>query len=198
MDSIAAGFVIGIGGMVFLSSESKIISCTLFVIGMFTICTMKFNLFTGKACYIFDNGPEYLVFLLKVWIGNLIGAWFSAFLVNMTRLSAALNERGQALVNTKAADSLLSLFVLGALCGVLIYITVDNYAKNPHEVGKYVAVFMGVIVFLMCGFEHSIADMFYFSLCNAWNGDILVRTIAVSLGNVAGGVFLPLLKSLRK
>lgn len=196
-DSIAAGFMIGIGGIVFLSAETKIIASLLFCVGMFAICTLKMLLFTGKTCYLLENKSNYLLYLGKVWIGNLLGAWLAAKLVNLTRIGPAIITKAQNLVTIKNADSLFSLFLLGAFCGILIYLTVENFARNPHEVGKYLAIFFGVTVFLMCGFEHSIADMFYYSLAKAWNLDALLRIAVISFGNMVGGCFLPLLKSLQ-
>ncbi|MDO4501370.1 MAG: formate/nitrite transporter family protein [Erysipelotrichaceae bacterium] len=197
LESIAAGMMIGVGAISFLSAESKIVSSFLFVIGMFTICTFKLNLFTGKVCYIPDNKPSYLWFVTKVWIGNFIGTYLVAVLLKSTRLNNSLITKAQSLVDAKINDSLLSLLILGIFCGILIYVTVDNYAKNPHEIGKYAAVFMGVMVFLMCGFEHSVADMFYFSFCSAWNLNTLIRILIISLGNIIGGCLLPILRSIK-
>ena len=77
---------------------------------------------------------------------------------------------------------------------MLIFIAVDGYKNNPHEVGKYLALFFGVVVFILSGFEHSVADMFYISCANAWNGDMLLRVIVISLGNAVGGITAAQLK----
>ena len=47
-----AGLCIALGGTVFLSSDSKILGAVLFTVGLFTICTFEFSLFTGKVCYL--------------------------------------------------------------------------------------------------------------------------------------------------
>ena len=88
----------------------------------------------------------------------------------------------------------MSLFILGILCNVCIYIAVNGYANNPHEIGKYIALFMGVMVFIICGTEHSVADMYYWSVSGtlyAAPGESLLRLLVVSLGNIVGGLFLP-------
>ena len=51
------------------------------------------------------------------------------------------------------------------------------------------------MVFIFCGFEHCVADMFYYSVAGMWNGDALLRVVIISLGNAVGGVFIPLLRS---
>ena len=55
--------------------------------------------------------------------------------------------------------------------------------------------FNALMVFIFCGFEHCVADMFYYSVAGMWNGDTLLRVVIISLGNAVGGVFIPLLRS---
>ena len=47
LSGILAGFSIGLGCIVYLSIDDKIIGSALFTIGLFTICTMGLNLYTG-------------------------------------------------------------------------------------------------------------------------------------------------------
>ena len=201
LKAILAGFCIGLGGVVFLGlmPTNKPLGAFLFAIGLFTICTHGFNLFTGKACYILDNKPSYLGTLVVIWVGNLIGAFCMAALMHCTRVSGAYTEAAQTLVAAKNGDSLGSLFVLGMLCNVLIYIAVDGYKSNPHEIGKYIALIFGVAVFILAGTEHSVADMFYYAAAGElFTGNAILRLVIISLGNVVGGLILPAIKLLAK
>ena len=63
--AIIAGGFIGIGGTVYLMAESKIVGALLFSVGLFSICTMNFNLFTGKVCYVFENKLTLFTFKNK-------------------------------------------------------------------------------------------------------------------------------------
>ena len=102
-----------------------------------------------------------------------------------------------ALVDGKMSATYLGLFVLGILCNICIFIAVNGYAKNPHEVGKYLALFLGVSVFILCGTKHSVADMYYWSISGVLYdqpGESFLRILVISLGNMVGGVFLPLLE----
>ena len=85
----------------------------------------------------------------------------------------------------------MSLFVLAVFCNVLIYLAVEGFQKNPHEVGKYLSLFLGVTVFVLCGFEHCVADMFYFSMAGAWGGQALADLLLISAGNALGGILVP-------
>ena len=81
--AILAGVCIGLGGTVFLRLKDaftggNVVGALLFAIGLFAICTRGYNMFTGKACYLFDNKPGYVVTLLVIWLGNLVGTGFLA------------------------------------------------------------------------------------------------------------------------
>ena len=196
---ILAGMCIAIGGAVFLAllPDHKIAGAIFFSIGLITICTQGFNLFTGKACYILDNKPAYLLDLVIIWIGNAIGALVIAFFIHMSRLSEGLTTNALGLIAAKDSDSLVSLFFLGAICNMLIYIAVEGYKSNPHEFGKYLSLVFGVTVFILIGSEHSVADMFYYAAAGTFfTGNAILRLIVISLGNVFGGLIIPAGKKL--
>lgn len=192
-----AGISISIGGTVFLSLDNKVLGAVFFTVGLFTVCTFGFDLFTGKVCYVFDRDADYAINLPIMWAGNFLGAWLTAFLESLTRIGPALQEKAAGMCTVKAEDSLLSLFILGVFCDILIYIAVDGYNKNPHEVGKYLSLLFGVAVFILCGTEHCVADMYYFSIAGMWNGRTLLCLLVITLGNACGGVLFPLLRRLR-
>ena len=191
-----AGLCIALGGTVFLSSDSKILGAVLFTVGLFTICTFEFSLFTGKVCYLPEHDLTYAGELVPIWLGNLSGTWAAARLLVSTRYGTALAEKAVDLCTVKLMDDPLSLFILAIFCNILIYIAVENYNGNPQEVGRYLAMFLGVVVFIFCGFEHCVADMFYFSLADVWNDRTILCLLMVTFGNSVGGLLLPLARLL--
>ena len=191
---VLAGISIALGGTVFLSLENKVLGALFFTVGLFAVCTFGFSLFTGKVCYVFDNSASYAAALPVIWLGNLAGTWLTAAAEGLTRVGPALMERAQAVSAAKLADSPLSLFFLAVLCDMLIYIAVEGYKNNPHPVGKYLAIFFGVTVFILCGFEHCVADMYYFSMAGVWSGRTLLLLLVMTLGNSVGGVLIPLMR----
>lgn len=195
--AIAAGFCIGIGGIVFLMQDSKLAGAFLFAIGLLTILVFKFNLFTGMIGYLTENlGKKnwiYVLTVVVVWVGNFIGTACAALLAKATRLADGIVTKCDAMVLTKLSDSWYSLIILGIFCGILMFIAVDTYKKNIEKKDFLcvVATFMGVMVFILAGFEHSIADMFYFTL----SGKVLESLGAlglITLGNAIGGNIIPL------
>jgi len=193
VSSVLAGACIGFGGTVFLSLENKVLGALFFTVGLFVICSFGLHLFTGKVCYVFGQGKAYALSIPLIWVGNLIGTGAVALMVRCTRLST-LALKAQTLCEVKLEDSLLSLFLLGILCNIFIYIGVEGYKTIPHETGKYLALFFGVMVFILCGFEHCVANMFYFSVAGAWSGRAVVCLLVMTAGNAVGGVIFPLVR----
>lgn len=191
--AVLAGICIGIGGCVFLSLESKLVGALFFTVGLFTICSFKLDLFTGKVCYALSGGKAYAAYLPVIWLGNLVGTWLCARMIKMTRI-AHIAERAADMCEMKLNDSLVSIFILSIFCNILIYIAVEGFKTNPHETGKYLALFFGVAVFILCGFEHCVANMFYISLAGMWSGRALLMLAVNTIGNAVGGMLFPAAK----
>ena len=197
VSAVLAGISIGLGGLVFLSVENRVVGAALFAIGLFVVCTFGLHLFTGKLCYLFENDRRYALALPLIWLGNLCGTGITAALAHLTRI-VPIAERAAALCQVKTGDSLLSLFFLGVLCNIFIYIAVEGYRSNPHELGKYLSLFFGVMVFILAGTEHCVADMFYFWMAGAWSGRAVLCVLVITLGNFCGGLLFPLLRRLTR
>ena len=197
LDSILGGMCIGIGGVVFLSCESKVTGAVFFCLGLFAICTFGFNLFTGKVGYVCQRPLRYTGFFLSVWLGTVVGTGFVGYAVRAT-LIAGIAEKAAAMCQTKLNDSLVSIFILSVFCNILMFIAVDGFQNNPHQVGKYIGIFLGVTVFILCGFEHCVANMFYFSVAHVWSGRTVLYLLVMSVGNACGGVLIPLCRQLKR
>ena len=189
LKGIYAGFMIGIGAIAFLSLENKVLGSFFFSIGLLTICMYAMNLYTGKVGYIMINKIEYIYELLLGLLGNFIGTFIIGKLILLTRVSN-INEKALSLVNIKLNDNLLSIFILSIFCGILMYIEVNNYKKVGTEIGKYIGIFMCVMTFILCGFEHCIANMAYITIANAWSWKALLYVLIMILGNSFGAILI--------
>ena len=189
--AVLAGIAIGIGGIVYLSLENKIAGALMFTVGLYTICLHGLNLYTGKVGYLVEQPLSYLADLLIIWCGNLAGTGLVAAAALQTRISG-ISQAAQVVCEAKMKDSLPSLFLLAVFCGFLMFVAVDGYksAKNP------VILFMGVAAFILCGFEHCIADMFYFSAAGVWSKQAVINILVITFGNSVGGILIPLIKKL--
>ncbi len=178
--AILAGMMIGIGGCVYLGCEVKWVGAILFAVGLFTIFSFRLDLYTGKVGYVFDNDRSYIPYLLVVILGNFIGCLILGL---MMPLDAASNLAQAKLDNY----SFLPVLFKGVLCGMLMFIAADCY-KNTKS---FIATFVCVPVFILAGFEHSIADMFYFCSAGAFSPESLIFILTVLIGNAIGGFLIP-------
>lgn len=197
-NGVIGGMLIGIGGCVNLSCDNKYIGSLLFSLGLFAIVQFGFGLYTGKVGYIPLRKPAYLLECLFTLIGNALGTFLDAFLLRQTRIFPAINEKAMVSVEAKLGDGYLSMFVLAIFCGMLMFLAVDNARVSRAEGGhieKTVGVLFCVMVFILCGFNHCIADMFYLFLTGRMT-DAGAYLPIVILGNSVGGMLLPLLKML--
>lgn len=190
--SFLAGVMIAIGGTVFLSIENKVIGASLFSIGLFGVLIYNLNLYTGKIGYLITNfNLKYVKELAITIIGNFIGACSVGFILRYTRIYDNIYSKVLILANTKLNDNLLSIFILSIFCGPLMYFAVNGFKKQT-DFGKYLVVYLGVAVFILCGFEHCIANMYYFSVADIWSLKTLGYTGIMVLGNSVGSFIIPL------
>lgn len=184
--------MIATGGTVFLSIENKVIGASLFSIGLFGVLIYNLNLYTGKIGYLITNfNLKYIKELIITLIGNFIGACSVGFILRYTRIYDNIYEKSLILANTKLNDNILSIFILSIFCGLLMYYAVNGFKKQT-DFGKYLVVYLGVAVFILCGFEHCIANMYYFSVADIWSLKTLGYTGIMVLGNSIGSFIIPL------
>lgn len=193
LQAVVAGLAIAVGGTIYLSLENKVIGALLFTIGLYAIVLNGLYLYTGKIGYLVGqkDKKEYAVILFLTWLGNLVGTGIGAGGVLVSRIRG-IREGAEAICQTKLSDTLPSIFCLAVFCGFLMYVAVDGF----KEKGNPIILFLGVSVFILCGFEHCIANMFYFSLAGAWSGKALLYLLVMTLGNSAGGMIIPVIKKI--
>lgn len=194
LKAILAGMMVSFSSISYLLVENHIIGAFLFSFGLFSIYTLNFYLFTGKAGYLWRHRrPDKL---LLTWCGNLLGAIIVATLISQTRLvdSTLMMYNVTDLATTKISDTPSSLFILALFCGFTMYIAAETHQRTrntANSIGGYITVILCVMVFMMAGFENSIADMFYFALMGDWGSDTIIAIITVSLGNAVGALVIP-------
>lgn len=188
LKSILAGIMIAIGGVCFLAIENKIVGAFVFSLGLFMVVTRGLNLFTGKVGFWLGSEKGYGKELCIILLGNFLGACGVGALMRLTRFAQVFGEKATALSLAKIGDSPLSIFILAIFCGVLMYLAVDTYRSNPDQLARYLALFLCVGGFILCGFEHCVANMFYFTVAGAWSMKSLVWMFVMVVGNSVGSL----------
>ncbi len=166
------------------------------------------ELFTGTTMYMplalfrRETGPAGMLSVwVFCWLGNLVGAAILAALLYMSGGGVLLTDGSQAffkVVEAKMAASGGALFARGLLCNWLVCLAIWMCNRTTNDAAKLGLIFWPILVFVACGFEHSVANMFVFSLALMAPHPAAVtltgaihNELWVTLGNlVGGGVFV--------
>ena len=173
---VYAGFMIGIGGMVYLSAESKTVGSLLFSFGLLTIVTQGFLLYTGKIGFV--KSVKELPDMGIIILGNYAGTYVAALLARLANVNISTVQ----LAEKKLAATVPSVFFLSVLCGIMMYLAIDNYNKSKN----IVFIIAPVMIFILSGFEHSVANMFYFHLAGAYSLRAFAYLLVMAAGNGIG------------
>lgn len=178
--SALSGVMIAIGGYAFLGCENRVVGAILFTVGLITITLFGFDLYTGRIGYFpVQSRTERLQTLLSL-PGNAVGC----LLAGLARKPAGAV---QALCEARLAKEFSTLLADGIFCGILIFICVEIYKTR----GTVLGILICIPTFILCGFEHSVADIFYFVNARIFSWQAVGVVLAVALGNALGALLIP-------
>ena len=202
----------GVASTIAAATFGKLAAAAVFPIGLIFVIFFGAELFTGNCLMPIAllkkkiSGFDLLENWVTVLFGNVVGAILIAFLaVHMGTLDA-FKDTVLNTANAKVELSFATAFWRGVFCNFLVCLAVW-LAKGIENAGaKMLAIFLPVFLFVFCGFEHSIANLFYlpagifFGATETLNWWTFLGNnfIPVLLGNIVGGsLFLaaPLLTS---
>ena len=173
--------MISIGCCVYLGcySTARWVGAVLFAIGLMTVVGFRLDLYTGKVGYIVENPPSFLWYMPVIILGNFVGCLITGLMMPY--------DVASTVVDGKMGLEWYSVLFRGVFCGMLMFIAVDFYKQK----NSYLALLFCVPVFILAGFEHSIADMFYFISAGEFTSQALVFILIVIVGNGIGGMLIP-------
>lgn len=197
---------------------AKFASGAVFPVGLILVVVAGAELFTGNTLMVIGYNNRVISFsqMLKNWtvvyFANFIGAFFIAYLISESGLFNMTDGLlGAAAIKTAAAKSSLGFkeaLIRGIFCNILVVLAVWMAAAAKDIVGKVIACWFPVMTFVMSGFEHSIANMYFipagiFTAANPLSleaaqlsaeqlatlhmGGFIANLIPVTLGNIIGG-----------
>lgn len=171
--ALLSGMLVGIGVVINTLAPDKVIGAILFSCALLTIIHLQLPLYTGKIGFVGATPIKELAMILAC---NFAGAAVSVGLVAAVR--ADFCELLVSVAAVKFEKGFLSMFVLGIMCGILMFVAV--YTK------KTLIVIFCIMIFILSGFEHCIADFPYllcvFSLENAG------KLLCAAAGNTVGSI----------
>jgi formate/nitrite transporter len=211
---VLAGAFIGLGALLYtlVASDatlgfavSRLLGGLTFSLGLLLVVVAGAELFTGNnlIAMAWAGGEVGTRDLLRNWLcvaaANLVGAVGLACLVWLSGHAqlndGAIGRTAVAIATQKAALPWFEACVRGVLCNVLVCMAVWMAFAGRSVVDKAVAVVFPVTAFVAAGFEHSIANMYFFPLAALLGAplslaDVLVNLAAVIAGNLVGGSVL--------
>lgn len=217
--SAAATASFGLGS----ASLTRLVSGLLFPFGLAIIMLMSVELFTGNCLIGISvlekktTVPKMLKNLVLVYLSNFVGALFVAWCVasfgHLNMESGAFAVSTVSLAVTKCTITFGKGVLFGILCNFLVCLGVLCASCAKDVTGRILGAFVPVCVFVTCGFEHSIANMYYvpagiFAVNSGlytqalshvdttlltWQNFFVNNLIPVTIGNIIGGVLLGVL-----
>lgn len=157
IQSVLAGALIGMGDLVYVVSENKIAGSFLFSLGLLSILIKGYPLYTGRIGYVesFSDLWNIRKGMLPIIVFNFIGIALVCSAANATRLNVSAVD---AMVATKVSQSWSSALILSWGCGAMMYLAVNGWRKTSNPI----MVILPIMFFILCGFEHCIANYGYF------------------------------------
>ena len=176
---IVAGFFIGIGAeasslaMHGISNVglARTVAGAVFPIGLMLIVLLGGELFTGNCLIsmaVYDKKAKLkgmIRNLTIVYISNFIGAALMAWMINNCgQLNFSDGGAGAFTIKValgKVGIDPMQAIVSGILCNVLVCLAIFMAATAKDVAGKCIAIFFPIFVFVISGFEHCVANMYY-------------------------------------
>jgi len=210
----------------FLKAETyglgKALAGAVFGTGLMLVVIAGGELFTGNVLILLGvlDRKIKMAGMLRNWIfvyiGNLAGSLFIAWLMNLSGLfesgACGLGAVTIKIASYKVGLSFVQAFVLGIMCNWLVCLAVWMAFGAKDVTGKIFAIFFPIWLFITSGFEHSVANMYYIPagiiaksnslLAEAavkhgmtaeklaalnWKGFFVNNLVPVTLGNIVGG-----------
>lgn len=201
----------------------RLIMGCVFPVGLIMVVLLGTELFTGNCMMIAAVADKRVKFamLLRNWVvvylGNLVGAALIVLLVSATgQLGYSSNGLAVLTIKIAAAKTGLSFGAAlagGILCNVLVCVAVLLAMASKSIIGKIMGIWFPIMAFVLSGFEHSVANMYYIpagifasmnpayaaaaqeagvNMANLNALGFLGNIVPVTLGNIVGGAAIAL------
>ena len=206
INSILAGFILSMAAVASIFApyieSTRLAKGFMFSFGLLVIILFELKLFTGMIA----NAPytpakkwwTLGVCLVFNAVGGFIGASIARGAFGSKVIDSAATTLGDKLIASGVDISAGSMFLSAVLCGMCMTIAVlgCRAAKEKNFSATFLVV-LPVMVFILCGFEHSIANLIYVFLAGAaWTGKVWLLIGMSVLRNLVGGIIIPVCKLL--
>ena len=203
---------------------ARFVAGSIFPVGLMMIVFVGGELFTGDCLMIMGcvhgkfPAAKMIKVLVVVYLSNLIGSVLFAELVNLSGqynyTAGLLGAFTIKVAMGKVSMSFAAAFASGILCNIFVCMAVLMAMAAKDIAGKVWAIFFPILAFVVSGYEHCVANMYYipagiFAKANDayaavamesygytaaqleklnWGSFVVKNLIPVTLGNIVGGM----------
>lgn len=226
--AVLAGFFIAMGGAVTNTAAhtisnvglARVVSGLLFPFGLAMVVLTGAELFTGNTLMVMSALSRQITAkgLLRNWgvvyLGNATGAILTAagcaFSGQLNYSGGQLAVFSMKLAAGKCTMPFGNAVILGVFCNLLVTTGVLLALSAKDVAGRVVGAYLPVAFFVICGFEHCVANLFYIPVglfaktvpqyavlaagagvdlgALTWGSFLLKNLLPVTVGNLIGGV----------
>lgn len=176
---IMAGAFIALGGAgssvavhnIDNAGVARLVAGVVFPVGLMMVIMTGSELFTGNSLMIMSvldkkiKVSKLLKNLIVVFFANLIGALIIDFLIfysgQFDYSSGGLGAYTIKVAVSKCSMPYVKAFTSGIMCNILVCVAIIMASEAQQVIGKLFSAFFPIMLFVICGFEHCVANMFY-------------------------------------
>jgi formate transporter len=178
---------------------AKLLGGAVFPVGLMLVVICGAELFTGNnlmTLALFDKKITFTMMIKNwtlVWIANFIGSMIIVLLVyHGDMLTGTAAQKSISVAQSKVELSTTVAFLRGILCNIMVVLAVWMATASQDVISKIFACWFPIMLFVLSGFEHSVANMFFLPMGMYLGADINWHQIwsnilPVTLGNIVGG-----------
>jgi formate/nitrite transporter len=210
---LMAGIYIGFGGFASITIMQtlknidaglmKFAGAMVFPVGLMLVVICGAELFTGNNLMVFSvlrreiDGAALCRNWITVYAANFIGSVLLAYLIaSGGYLQGSVKDLALSIGQNKMFSNFAVPLVRGILCNILVVLAVMMATSSQDIISKIFSCWFPIMLFVLSGYEHSVANMFFLPLAKfggldiSW-GEIFARNlIPVTLGNMIGGALI--------
>lgn len=200
------------------ASLARLVQAVIFPAGLAMVLLAGSELFTGNCLLIIpllEKKTSALAVaknLVIVYLGNFVGGMLvsaiAVFGKEFSLFGCGVAASAIATANAKCAIGFGEAVIKGFACNVLVCLGVWMSFSAKDTAGKILGLFFPVMLFVICGFEHSVANMYYIGAgllaklvpeyaaaaadisALTWKNFFIVNLLPVTIGNLLGGFFV--------
>ena len=183
LKALLAGVLIGFGAYAYVSlfNDNRFLGACLFSLGLISVFHLQADLYTGKI----GQFPRIKIKTLAIMLlFNFIGITILALTIWGNN---QLVEKCTEIASKKKSISIPVALIMAILCGMIIQLAVDIKKQGP------IVTIMCIMLFILCGFEHCVANIFYFVGSSVFKWEYIIYTIIYVIGNSCGGILMRIL-----